>query len=76
VPVDDAPALADELEKNSAWVAERALGKDSPRPVSAPVATADYLVRTQPNSVEAQEAKQRATEVMAQKKVDKATDKP
>lgn len=71
VPVDDAPALADELEKNSAWVAERVQGRGEPRPVSAPVATADYLVRTQPTSVEAQEAKAHAAEIMAQKKAAK-----
>jgi phosphate transport system substrate-binding protein len=76
VPIDDAPALMDELEKNSAWVAERAQGKGTPHPVSAPVATADYLIRTQPNSVEAQAAKARAAEIMAQKKAAKGTDKP
>jgi len=76
VPIDDAPALTDELEKNSAWVAERALGRGEPRPISAPIATADYLLRTQPNSLEAQQAKQRAAEVTAQKKAAKATDKP
>jgi len=76
VPVDDAPALEAELEKNSAWVAERVAGRGEPRPVSAPVATADYLVRTQPNSVEAQEAKARAAEVAAQKKATKNTGNP
>ncbi|MBS0581532.1 MAG: substrate-binding domain-containing protein [Proteobacteria bacterium] len=76
VPVDDAPALEAELEKNSAWVAERAQGRGEPRPVSAPNATADYLVRTQPNSVEAQEAKAHAAEVMAQKKAAKGAGKP
>ena len=76
VPVDDAPALTDELEKNSAWVAERAQGRGEPRPISAPIATADYLIRTQPNSLEAQQAKQRAAEITAQKKAAKATDKP
>jgi len=76
VPVDDAPALEAELEKNSAWVAERVAGRGEPRPVSAPVATADYLVRTQPNSVEAQEARARAAEVTAQKKAAKNTGTP
>lgn len=76
VPIDDAPALTDELEKNSAWVAQRVQGKETPRPVSAPIATADYLIRTQPNSVEAQEAKAHAAEVMAQKKAAKGTEKP
>ena len=76
VPVDDAPALADELEKNSAWVAERVQGRGEPRPISAPNATADYLVRTQPNSVEAQEAKARAAEIAAQKKAAKAAGTP
>jgi phosphate transport system substrate-binding protein len=76
VPIDDAPALMDELEKNSAWVAERAQGKDTPRSISAPIATADYLIRTQPNSVEAQTAKAHAAEVMAQKKAGKEADKP
>ncbi|MBN8885553.1 MAG: substrate-binding domain-containing protein [Rudaea sp.] len=74
VPIDDAPALTAELDKNSVWVAERAQGKGEARPVSAPVATADYLIRTQPNSVEAQEAKQRAAEALAQKKA--AASKP
>jgi len=76
VPIDDAPALMTELEKNSAWVSERVAGRGEPRPVSAPIATADYLIRTQPNSIEAQEAKARAAEVMAQKKAAKGTDKP
>ncbi|HEX7915155.1 substrate-binding domain-containing protein, partial [Rudaea sp.] len=76
VPVDDAPALADELDKNSAWVAERVQGRGEPRPVSAPNATADYLLRTQPNSVEAQEAKARAAELTAQKKAAKGASKP
>ncbi|MBS0589321.1 MAG: substrate-binding domain-containing protein [Proteobacteria bacterium] len=76
VPVDDAPALTGELAQNSAWVAERVQGKDVPRPVSAPVATADYLIRTQPNSVEAQAAKAQAAEVIAQKKAAKATGNP
>lgn len=74
VPIDDAPALTAELDKNSVWVAERAQGKGEPRPMSAPAATADYLIRTQPNSVEAQEAKQRAAEALAQKKA--AASKP
>ena len=83
VPIEDAPALTDELAANSAWVTERVLGKDVPRPgkdaappVSAPAATADYLVRTQPNTVEAQAAKARAADVMAQKKAAKSADKP
>ncbi len=76
VPVDDAPALMAELDANSAWVAERVQGRGEPRPTSAPNATADYLVRTQPNSVEAQEAKARAAEIMAQKKAAKKSGNP
>ena len=65
-----------ELDANSAWVAERVQGRGEPRPTSAPNATADYLVRTQPNSVEAQEAKARAAEIMAQKKAAKKSGNP
>jgi phosphate transport system substrate-binding protein len=41
--------------------------------VSAPVATADYLVRTAPNAASTQEAKERAARAQAEKK---STDKP
>lgn len=40
-------------------------------PVSAPVATADMLIRTDPNSVKAQEAKARAARIIEDKKAAK-----
>jgi phosphate transport system substrate-binding protein len=46
----------------------------APTPVSAPIATADMLTRTSPNSAETQEARERAARVTAEKKA--AAEKP
>ncbi len=64
IPYDDAPVLLTKLDDQIAYIDAHVNGT---RPVSAPQATADYLVRTQPNSAEAQEAKQRAAQIQAEK---------
>ena len=46
----------------------------SQTPVSAPVATADFLIRTAPNAPETQEAKDRAARINNEKR--QAADKP
>jgi phosphate transport system substrate-binding protein len=61
IPYDDAPGLAKKFEEQVAYIDARVHAT----PVSAPQATADYLVRTQPNSVEAQQAKERAARAAA-----------
>jgi phosphate transport system substrate-binding protein len=71
IPYDDAPALLTKLDEQIAYIDAHVNGTT---PVSAPQATADYLVRTQPNSVEAQVAKQRAAQIQAEKAAAKAAD--
>ncbi len=66
IPYDDAPALMTKLDEQIAYI-DAHVNAPTPTPVSAPQATADYLVRTQPNSVEAQEAKERAARAAAEK---------
>jgi phosphate transport system substrate-binding protein len=75
VPYDDAPTLLAKQDERIAYIDARInpLPPSTTR-VSAPVATADYLIRTQPNSVEAQEAKQRAAQAQAEMKAAKAAD--
>ena len=79
VPYDDAPNLVAKEDERVAFVdahiADTPAPTPTPTPVSAPNATADYLIRTQPNSVEAQEAKQRAAQIAADKKAALAADK-
>ncbi|MGH8123826.1 MAG: hypothetical protein ACREPT_13775, partial [Rudaea sp.] len=84
VPYDDAPNLVGNESARAAFVDAHvatapatavAVAVAASTPVSAPNATADYLVRTQPNSLEAQEAKQRAAQARADKKAAKAADK-
>lgn len=59
IPYADAPTLLTKLDEQIAYI-DAQTGSTQPRPVSAPQATADFLQRTQPNSIEAQEAKARA----------------
>ena len=74
LPYDDAPDLVAKEDQRVAFVDAHISGTpvETPTRVSAPNATADYLVRTQPNSLEAQAAKQHAAEVTAEKKAAKA----
>ncbi len=79
VPYDDAPNLVAKEDERVAFVdahiADTPAPTPTPTPVSAPNATADYLIRTQPNSVEAQEARQRAAQIAADKKAAQAAEK-
>ena len=81
VPYDDAPNLVGRDNERVAYIDAQISGAPvasvpaTDRPVSAPMATADYLLRTQPNSVEAQEAKQRAAQVQADQKAAGALEK-
>lgn len=59
IPYSDAPELLTKLDEQIAYI-DAQTGANQPRPVAAPQATADFLQRTQPNSLEAQEAKARA----------------
>jgi phosphate transport system substrate-binding protein len=77
IPYDEAPTLPGKQDARVAFIDARIATAPSMnlKPTSAPVATADYLIRTQPNSVEAQEAKLRAAQAQAQMKASNATDK-
>jgi len=66
IPYDDAPGLMKKFDEQIAYIDAR-VHAPTPTPVSAPQATADYLVRTQPNSLEAQQAKERAARAAADK---------
>jgi phosphate transport system substrate-binding protein len=66
IPYDDAPGLMKKFDEQIAFI-DASVHAPTPTPVSAPQATADYLVRTQPNSVEAQQAKERAARAAADK---------
>lgn len=79
VPYDEAPTLAGKQDERVAFIDARiatAPSMSNQRPVSAPVATADYLIRTQPNSVEAQQAKLKAAQAQAQMKGTATEQKP
>lgn len=66
IPYSDAPTLLTKLDDQIAYI-DAQTGSTQPRPISAPQATADFLQRTQPNSLEAQEAKARAAAERAAK---------
>jgi phosphate transport system substrate-binding protein len=66
VPYEDAPSLVAKEPERVAFVDARIAAATTSTPVSAPIASADYLLRTQPNSAKAQEAKQRAAQAQAQ----------
>ncbi len=81
VPYDDAPNLVGNesardafVDAHVATVPATAVAVAASTPVSAPIATADNL-RTQPDSVEAPQAKQRAANAAADMKKAKAADK-
>lgn len=68
IPYDDAPALPAKVDEQIAFIDARLKDEtvaSTITPRSAPQATADYLVRTQPNSLEAQQAKDRAARAAA-----------
>lgn len=73
VPYTDAPTLPGNENTRVAFIdthinpAVVAVATPPQTPVSAPVATADYLVRTAPNAESTQEAKDRAARIQAEK---------
>jgi phosphate transport system substrate-binding protein len=75
VPYDDAPGLLAKNDERVAFIDAHLKPAPATTPVAAPIATADYLLRTQPNSVEAQLAKQRAAQAQADMKAAKDADK-
>jgi len=84
VPYSEAPNLPTQNAERVAFIDARvypgqvmtaaAPAGATPTPVSAPVATADYMVRMAPNSPATQEAKDRAVRATAEKKA--AAEKP
>ncbi|HEY2395711.1 MAG TPA: substrate-binding domain-containing protein [Rudaea sp.] len=76
VPYSEGQNLITKQAERVAWVDARvrpgaapfAAAAESGTPVSAPNATADFLTRMAPNSLEAQEAKDRAARLSAEKK--------
>ena len=81
VPYDEAPSLVGKQDERVAYIdahinpAPAVAATPTTTPVSAPIATADYLRRTAPNSVEAQQARERAAQATADMKAAKSTDK-
>ena len=72
VPYADAPALPGNENARVAFIDTHinpavVAVATAQAPVSAPVATADYLVRTAPNAASTQEAKDRAARIQAEK---------
>jgi phosphate transport system substrate-binding protein len=82
VPYSDAPNLVANENTRVAFVDAHlpaqavAVATTSETPVSAPVATADYLVRTAPDAPGTQEAKDRAARAQAEKAAAKPDGKP
>jgi phosphate transport system substrate-binding protein len=83
VPYGEAPDLPGKQAQRVAYVDARvrpelvaaaaaAAGAAGAAPVSAPVATADLLIRTEPNAPETQQAKDRAARIQAEKQAQKA----
>jgi len=74
IPYDDAPQLIAKQDEQVAFIDARinATPVATTTPRSAPIATADYLVRTAPNSAEAQEAKARAARAATEMKAKEA----
>ena len=70
IPYEDAPQLVAKQDEQIAFIDARinAAPVATPTPRSAPIATADYLVRTAPNSAETQEAKSKAARAAAEMK--------
>jgi phosphate transport system substrate-binding protein len=73
VPYNDAPNLVANENARVAFVdshlqLQAVASTTGETPVSAPVATADYLTRTAPNAPSTQEAKERAARAQAEKK--------
>ncbi len=70
IPYDDAPQLVAKQDEQIAFIDARinATQVEKPTPRSAPIATADYLVRTAPTAPETQEAKDRAARAAAEMK--------
>jgi len=83
VPYGDAPMLPSRQAERTAFIDARvrpelaaaaaaaAASASAEAPVSAPVATADMLIRTEPNTLKAQEAKARAARIIEEKKAAK-----
>jgi phosphate transport system substrate-binding protein len=72
VPYADAPTLPGNENARVAFIdahlqTQAVVAATGGTPVSAPVATADYLVRTAPNAPSTQEAKERAARAQAEK---------
>jgi phosphate transport system substrate-binding protein len=83
VPYSEGQNLVTKQQERIAWIDERVRpgvtvaqyeASATPTPVSAPNATADFLVRMAPNAPETQEAKERAARLQAEKQ--QAAEKP
>jgi len=85
VPYSEGQNLVTKQQERIAWIDERVRPgitaaqyepSATPTPVSAPNATADFLVRMAPNAPETQEAKERAARLQAEKQQAAAEKQP
>jgi phosphate transport system substrate-binding protein len=85
VPYSEGQNLVTKQQERIAWIDERVRpgvtvaqyeASATPTPVSAPNATADFLVRMAPNAPETQEAKERAARLQAEKQQAAAEKQP